>query len=288
MIGAVAVDTSTVLVLAAVALAEGIVQVPAGAVVLRRFLLGPWQVSGSPAQQSRLQLVHWWPPWTDTLVLTSSSSSAPLTGMDLQERLRATAWTCRAARVVGAVTIIVLVVGIPVSIGYAGLIGGLVAAGCMFAGQVILGALGWRGLRALGAPRPARLRLAAQTLNPFASPGVASRLLAAAVAGEPPLTIANTLLTPERWAAWFRRRAYDAGVALTIDRELDQGLAAAREAVARVLAQRPAMASDHRWCPRCAATYRSGIVACVECDVALLAATETAVPSARFLTDGTA
>lgn len=288
MIGAVAVDTGTVLVLAAVALAEGVVRVPAGALVLRRILIGAWQVSGSSRLQSRPRLVHWWPPLTESLVLTSPSASARLTSADLQRRLEATATTRLAARVVGTVTLIVLVVGIPVGVGSAGLIGGLVAAACVLAGQMVLGVLGWRGLRALGTPRPARLRLAPQILNPFASPTVASKLLAAAVAGATPLAVARTLLTPDRWATWFRRRAYDAGVAGATDRELAQDLEAARDAVVHVLAQRPAMASDHRWCPRCAATYRSGTAACVECDVALLTATEAAMPSVRFLTDGTA
>ncbi len=275
---ALSVDNSTVIVLAAIALVEGLARVPAGALVLRRILLGNWQVSGLPASESRLQLVHWWPPWTDTLVLSSSNNSEPLTRAELQERLRAIAPTRRAARVVGAVTLIVLVIGIPAGLGLAGVIGGLVAAGCMLVGQMILGVLGWHGLRAIGSPWRARIRLAAQALNPFAAPAVASRLFAAAASGATPLTVAQTLLPPDHWLAWFRRRAYDAAVALTPDRELETDLEGAQEAIASALAQRPRMESDHRWCPRCAATYQAGTIACLECEVLLLTAAESAVP----------
>jgi hypothetical protein len=284
MIGSVAVDTGTVLVLAAIALAEGITRIPAGALVLRRMLVGPWQVSGPSAPRNLMRLVHWWPPMTDTLVV-SPISTTPLTRVALQERLRATAPVRRAARATGALTLLGLVLGIPLGVGFAGWFGGLLAAGGVLAGQVVLGALGWRGLHLLGETRRARARLLAVTLNPFAAPHTASRLLAAATAGATPLTVAHALLTPDRWTAWFRPRAYDAGVALAPDQELARGLEAVPHAIDQVLSQRPPMASDDRWCPRCAATYQPGFTACAECEVPLLAASETVAPRQRHASD---
>jgi hypothetical protein len=275
MIGMGAVDPSTVFVLAAIALAEGITRVPADALVFRRVFLGPWQVSGPPGRD-RLRLVQWWSPWTEALIIPPMSiTTPPLSRAELHRRLRATASIRRTARVIGAMTLLALVLGIPAGIGSAGFVGGLMAAGCVLAGQVALGLLGWFGLRVLGAPLRVQVRLAAATLNPFAAPGAASRLLAAAAAGAPPLAAANTLLTPDRWMSWFRPRAYDAGVALAPDRELTEGFEEAHQAIALALARRPTMASHERWCPRCAATYQSGFTACAECDVTLLGATDT-------------
>jgi hypothetical protein len=280
MIGT-AVDASTMLVLAAIALAEGLARVPAGAVVLRRFMNGAWQIEGPTGPGGRFRLVHWWPPWTDTLVVPPrSSGTVPVRQADLAARIATITTVRRAARVVGAGTLILLVVGVPVGVGGAGAIGGLVALGGVLAGQITLGLLGWRGLAALGRGRGERARLLAAILNPFAAPATASRLLAAATAGATPATVARTLLSPEQWAGWFRPWAYDASVAKNPHQELGQELEAADDAIMQVLALRPPMANDGLWCPRCAATYRAGTTACSDCDIILLQSSQAIVPTA--------
>ena len=282
MMDGAAVDTSTMLVLAAIGLVEGLVRVPAGSVTLRRFLNGAWQIGEPTGPEDRLRLVHWWPPWTDTLVVPPRSRAAvPLSQAELVARLAATATIRRAARITGAVTWILLVVGVPASFGLAGAVGGLVALGGVVGGQITLGLLGWRGLASLGAPRRARVRLLTANLNPFAAPALASRLLAAACAEATPATVARTLLSSERWATWFRPRAYDAGVAQNLDHNLAEDLEAAGDAIAQVLAQRPMMAGDGLWCPRCAATYLAGARACADCNVGLLESSETVAPRTR-------
>jgi hypothetical protein len=283
MMDGAAVDTSTMLVLAAIALAEGLGRVPAGSVVLRRFLNGAWQIEEATGPGDRLRLVHWWPPWTDTLVVPPrSSGTVPPSQADLVARIAAIATVRRAARVIGAVTLILLVVGVPAGLGLAGAVGGLTAFGGVAAGQITLGLLGWRGLTSLRAARRERLRLLTANLNPFAAPALASRLLAAACAGATSATVARILLSPERWATWFRPRAYDAGVAQSLDEELADDLEAADDAIAQVLAQRPKMASDGLWCPRCAATYQAGATACADCNISLLEASEAVAPTARL------
>jgi hypothetical protein len=266
-----AVDTSTVLVLAAIALAEGVTRVPAGSLVLRRWLSGPWHVVGVAPLRERLQLIHWWPPWSETLVVPPSpTETASLTEGQLLARVATISTTCRAARLVGALGFLTLVVGIPGGFGVAGAVGGLTAAGCVFGCQVILALLGWRGLALSGATLAVKQRLLVSTLNPFAAPAVGSRLLAAALLGAGRLTVARALLSPEQWATWFRPRAYDAGVAHTPDRQFVHELEAANEVIAQVLAQRPAIGPDVRWCPRCAATYQAGFGMCTDCGIDLL------------------
>jgi hypothetical protein len=156
----------------------------------------------------------------------------------------------------------------------------LFALGSVLTGQIALGLLGWRGLGHLGAPRRERIRSLVATLNPFVAPSLASRLLAAAIAGATPATVAQTLLSPERWVSWFRPHAYDAGVALKQD--LAQRLEVAEDAVTQVLAQRPTMAGDVLWCPRCAATYQAVARECADCNVTLLQAWQTVAPTLRL------
>ena len=283
MMGGAVVDTSTMLVLAAIALAEGLGRVPAGSVVLRRFLNGAWEIERPAGRGDGLRLIHWWPPWTDTLVVPPrSSGTVPLGQGDLVARMAATATIRRTARVVGAMTLILLVVGVPLAFGVAGAVGGLTALGGVVTGQITLGLLGWRGLGSLGAARRERVRLLTTNLNPFSAPALASRLLAAASAGATPATVTRTLLSPERWANWFRPRAYDAGVAQNLDEDLAGDLEDADDAIAQVLARRPNMVGAGLWCPRCAATYQVPATACSDCNIDLLRASEAVAPTWRL------
>jgi hypothetical protein len=266
----VAVDLDTVAVLAAISLSEGIGRVPAGALVLRRTLGGPWRVGETVVRPGRLRLVQWWPPLLEALVLPSHGGGARLlTRADLQGRLDLIRRVRHAARAVGAITLIGLVLGIPLGVEAAGWAGGLLAMAAVVTGQMGLAALGWRGLRLLGANRRGCWRFVAVTLNPFAAPSVATRILSAAVAGASPLTVARTLLPPHTWAAWFRPLAYDARVARIRDENLSHDLEDADEAIEAVLGQKPYAGEDDRWCPRCGATYQAGFTTCAECEVPL-------------------
>jgi hypothetical protein len=283
MMGGTAVDTSTMLVLAAIALAEGLARVPAGAVVLRRMLNGAWQIEEPAGPGDRLRLVHWWSPWTEAVVVPPTpSGGARLTRADLVSRMARVATVRRVARIIGAATLILLVVGVPASFGLAGAVGGLSALAGVLTGQLALGVLSWWGLKLLGTDRRQRLGSLPAHLNPFGAPALASRLLAAATAGATATTVAQILLAPESWARWFRPQAYDAGVAFTLDRDLAGELESAAEAVVQVLSQRPSMANDALWCPRCASTYLAGSRKCADCDIPLLTATQTVAPLVRF------
>jgi hypothetical protein len=283
MMNGAAVDTSTMLVLAAIALAEGLERVPAGSLVLRRFLNGPWQIEEPSGTGDRLRLVHWWAPWTEAVTVPAGGCSArPLSRAELVSRLNAILVVRRTARVIGAATLTLLIVGVPAAFGLAGAVGGLVSLGGVFAGQVALALLTWRGLSLLSAGPQQQWRSLAPNLNPFAAPGAGSRLLARAVAGAAPATVAQTLLTPGRWAKWFRPQAYDAGVARTLERDLGNELEGAEETIAAALAQRPVMSGDVLWCPRCAATYHSGSRECADCNIPLLAASQSVTPLIRL------
>jgi hypothetical protein len=279
MTAGTAVDTSTMLVLAAIALAEGLTRVPAGAGVLRRVLNEAWQIEAHAAPGDRLRLVHWWSPWTEAIVVPPGSGARPPARAELVSRLETTAVVRRAARVIGAATLMLLVVGVPAGFSLAGAVGGLLSFAAVLTGQVALAVLNWFGLKLLGASRRERLRSLPINLNPFAAPGLSSRLLAATFAEATPAAVARTLLSAERWAKWFRPQAYDAGVARTLDRDLAGELEAAEQAIADVLALRPLMADDVLWCPRCASTYQSGARQCADCGIPLLSASQSVAPA---------
>lgn len=283
MIPVMALDTGTVLVLAAVALIEGVAKVPAGALILRRRLAGSWKVAGR-TEVAQLRLVHFWPPCTETLVLQHTSDPAPpVSQSELLSKLDRIESSRRWAGVAGLLTQLSLIIGIPLGIGVAGAVGGLLMGGCVLMGQAALGLLAWRGVRRLGTGRPALRRLLLSVLNPFAAPAISSRLMAEACAGATPLAVARTLLPHRAWAAWFRRRAYDAAAALVDDREITEQLEESGRAIAQVLALRPAMSQQEHWCPRCAATYQAGFTECSDCEVKLLRSDELFRPRATGL-----
>jgi hypothetical protein len=277
MMNGAAVDTSTMLVLAAIALAEGVERVPAGSLVLRRFLNSTWQIEEPGGTGDRLRLVHWWSPWIEAVIVSPGSGAGPRRSrVELVARLEAIGAVRRTARIIGAATLMLLVVGVPAAFGLAGAVGGLVSLGGVFAGQVALALLGWRGLGLLHLGRQQRLRSLLPNLNPFAAPGVASRLLASAVSGATPATVAQTLLSPGGWAKWFRPQAYDAAVAQIVNRDLAGELEAAEEMIAYVLGQRPEMTTGGvLWCPRCASTYHAGSLHCADCNIPLLTALQS-------------
>jgi len=284
MMNGAAVDTSTMLVLAAIALAEGVERVPAGSLVLRRFLNGAWQTEDPGGHGDRLRLVHWWSPWTEAIIVPPGPGAGrrPSRG-ELVSRLAAIATVRRTARIIGAATLLLLIIGVPAAFGLAGAVGGLVSLGGVFAGQVALALLGWRGLGLLHLGRQQRLRCLLPNLNPFTAPAVASRLMASAVSGATPATVAQTLLSPGSWAKWFRPQAYDAAIAQTVNRDLAKELEAGEETIADVLSQRPEMTTgDLLWCPRCASTYQAGSLHCADCNISLLPASQSVATLVRL------
>jgi hypothetical protein len=284
MMNGAAVDTSTMLVLAAIALAEGVERVPAGSVVLRRFLNGAWQIEEPGGHGDRLRLVHWWSPWTEAIVVPPGPGVGPRPSRaDLVSRLAAIVTVRRTARMIGAATLLLLIIGVPAAFGLVGAVGGLVSLGGVFAGQVALAFLGWRGLGLLHLGRRQQLRSLLPNLNPFAAPGVASRLMASAVSGATPATVAQTLLSPGSWTKWFRPQAYDAAIAQTVNRDPVKAMEAAEETIADVLSQRPEMTTvDVLWCPRCASTYQAGSLHCADCNIPLLTASQSVATLVRL------
>jgi hypothetical protein len=264
-------DWSTVGILAAVTLLDGVRRVPAGALVVRRVLAGPWTVADRETEPG-LRLVSWWNPFTLPLIIPSGGlpdvdALVEQSHDSLDARLARARRVVSFLRLLGAAVVLAIVIGVPAAIARYdawGLAASLsvvmllsVAIAIVVACAVRTGGRGWR--RAM--------RIAAPLLYPFSAPRAAELVLGHTVGGAAPLMVARSLLGAAAFAAWVRPQAYDAmqGDASMRDR---RGLVAliGQSGVAQIVGTPPAhCGSGERYCARCARVYRADTTTCPEC-----------------------
>jgi hypothetical protein len=250
------VEWGTAAVLVALVTLEGVRRVPPGALVLRRSLVGTWEVAARGGDRPAWRFVSWYPPLWTTLLLPPATGTAR-SHRSGPERLAAGGPWIAALRASGALTLLGLV-AIPVAavrLTAAGVV--LVMAAVLLAAIATAG-LGWWARRRLGLAR----RPAFAALSPFAAPYAAERLLEELTAGLTPLAVARALLPAARFETWIRPRVYDAAAGAT-DAELDGVLARSARAAVLAAPARPADAAVY--CPRCGAVYQHA-PACADCD----------------------
>src|SRR4029077_5217751 len=104
-------------ILARVRCVEGVRVWPAGSVVLRRVLFGPWAVE-RPEPAERLRLLSWWSPLMTTIVLAPRQSYQKTSVTDLRACLdgRELYTPLFDLRVLGVVELVVLVLGVPLAV----------------------------------------------------------------------------------------------------------------------------------------------------------------------------
>lgn len=269
-------DFETAAILAAIALAEGVVRVPPGATVLRRMLWGRWRVASTPDLVAGWGLVHRLPPLSHTVLLpippSGTALSAPsrsVTPTSSQERLHAIRVQMNAADALGLVGLLLLVLGVPVAVHTAGVIGGALAILACVSCQLGLAVLEWTGLGKLEVVRRERWRRVIRNLNPFSAPAASSRLLAEAVQSEGPIMAAKALLSHDDFARWSRPWLYDFRTAGGSHSSPTAGVAITDDCVTEVLGWMPKLAPGDKWCNRCAAVYQSWATECAECRLPL-------------------
>jgi hypothetical protein len=253
-------DVTTVAILAAVVLLEGLRKTPAGALVLRRFPWSAWNVALVEGRRPRLRLVSWFPPLSRSVVLSDSGGAL---GADVRERLgrvRRTVWALEAG---GLLALIGLVLGIPVSHASAGTLGLIGSLGVLLLWALGLAATAVLTLMRIGIPRRQALGDGARLLSPFAAPGAAELVLERALAGATPVAVAEALLPPPSFAAWIRPRAYDHVRRGASDVELET--LHPRGHWEALVGGAPA-GGGSAYCPRCGAWYREAVASCADCD----------------------
>lgn len=238
---------------------EGARRVHAGDVVFRRFLAGPWSVSELDALRRRWTLVSWLPPlWTTVVAPQRSGPGDPPAGLpDRRRALRPWYWSLT---ILGATQLAALVAGIPLAERRLTGSGVLLAIALALVLAVTIALLCWWARRSLGLPRAA----AWAALSPFAAPYAAERLLDETLARFTTLAVARALLSPERFRAWVRPRAYDGRAGRQADPELHDVVG--RDELAAILAPPPTVDNAPLFCPRCGAVYRDPATSvCADC-----------------------
>jgi hypothetical protein len=274
-------DWSTVVILAAVTLLDGVRRVPEGALVLRRVLMGEWAVVDREAEPG-LRLVSSWSSFTLPLIIPSGGipdADTPRESTDdaLDARLVRARRVMALLRLLGAAVVLSIILGVPAAIARFdawGLAASLAAV--MFLSTVTAIVVACT-MRSSGRSWRRAMRIAAPLLYPFSAPRAAELVLGYAVAGTAPLMVARSLLGATAFAAWVRPHAYDAmqGGALTQD---PRGLVAliGQSGLAKIVGTPPALcATGERYCPRCARVYRADTTACPECQELPLVAHST-------------
>jgi hypothetical protein len=148
--------------------------------------------------------------------------------------------------------------------GVYGLVGGIVQALVIALVMTIGAAL---GLRWLGMKRGEAFRASLPLLSPFTAPRACEVVIAAAVRDLDPLVRIAALFGQARFLHWIRPWAYDvlharSGEADTVTSLVRAMPRSVLEQVVRV----PPAEDAHRYCPRCARSYRDDITICHDCD----------------------
>jgi hypothetical protein len=256
----------------AITLSEGVRRLPAEAIVLRRFGFGPWRFVRRVEIGAGIRLISWCLPASLPLVLQGGTS--PVEADDIREqlammrhRLAEARLSLGLLRMLGLMTLILLVAGVPIAVERSGLFG-LVAAAIVLLELTFVQAL-WTGwlLRRLGASGRSAAAKALKLLNPFGVQRAAEIVLARIVGEVPVLAVACELLGQEEFVHAFRPMLYDA-----LHGDAPQpGLSnltplVADGRLASLLGTAPIGLGTGAFCPRCASQFASGVPFCSDCD----------------------
>lgn len=272
-------SVATAAILYGITFAEGVRQLPADAIVLRRLPFGRWRFVRRVEIGAGLRLVSWCLPVSVPVVLQRGPSSAD----DAETRRCIEVMRARSAgtrlsvgvlRALGLVTLLLLVGGVPVIVERNGLFG-LVAAVIVLIELTLVQAL-WTGglLRRLGASGRSAVLASVKLLNPFAVQRASEVVCAWIVADVPALAAAYELLGDREFVRAFRPMLYDAlhgegsgGGVANLTPLIAEGH------VESLLRTPPPGLATGAFCPRCESQFASGAGFCSDCeDVPLLVA----------------
>jgi hypothetical protein len=253
--------------LALLTLLDGLRRVPAGALVLRKVIGGKWAVVDL---REGYALVSWWPPLSTTVVLNGTAGRRD-GGTALEHDLNAHRGKVRGLAILGGVSLVALVFGVPATMRWFGGMGFLLSLLVVLLLSWFIAGLSFFFTRSLGLSTRQRILFALPRLNPFAAPAAGEALLERTLAGANPFAVARALMAEEDFLAWVRPAAYD----LTSGETPGTGLLTeviTRSDLEKMLSARPArVAANSPWCPRCGSEYGATSTDCPACEIALKA-----------------
>ncbi len=263
-------DWATTAALLAVLLAEGIRRLPAGAIVLRRTLWGSWRIAHGPTVRPEWRLVSIWAPFFEHLVIQVGTAGDLVVADEGDRageprRYTPSRLTIAAFRIAGGALFLVVAIALPMAtatFGITGLVRGIALA---LLGSTTIAVAAALNLRArIG--WNAAVKRAAPMLSPFTAPRAAEWLCETTMHTVPAAAALHALVRREDFQRWFRTHAYDTLAAR--DSMLDQEPRKRLEAMIAVVPED--CGDDDRFCPRCAAVYRSHMEECSDCTSVVL------------------
>jgi len=264
-------SVATAAILYGIGFAEGVRQLPADAIVLRRLAFGRWRFVRRVEIGAGLRLVSWCLPVSLPVVLPRESP--PAGDAEISERISAmrariaeTRLSVGLLRVLGLVTL-VLVAGVPFVVERTGLFGLIVGVIALLE-LTFVQAL-WAGwlLRRLGGTGRTAVMASLKLLNPFGVQRASEVLFARTVAGIPALVVAHELLGEAEFVRAFRPILYDAlhGDGLRNETAIPGSLLE-KGRLASLLRVPPAGLAAGAFCPRCESQFATGAGFCSDCD----------------------
>lgn len=257
----------TILILAVVALIEGVRRLTPDAFVLRRILFGGWSAA-SPLELGRQWYLVAWPiPIVLPLVLGDDQRDGGLGIARHRARLRArarrTRFTTEVLRALGALILVAFIVGVPVATLRWDVFGLVVAVAIVLVACAAQALVTHIALRRTGASSRFALYTSLRMLWPFTAPLAAEVVQKQVVRGAPTVLVLVELLGRERFSRQMRGRLYDELHGGDVNGVL--GALYDREALATFLRQ-PPDGAGFPFCPRCGSAYRAETTECIDCE----------------------
>jgi hypothetical protein len=257
--------------LAAVAVADGIRALPAGAILIRHLPLVGWRLADAPEHPARLRLLSWCIPLSLPLVVDAEEELlAPGTLRRTMTRLRSRRRRVErhlvALRALGMVTLATLIAALPLLVGRSGVWGLIVGLGILLALCLAQFGIGAIALARGGASRWTAALRAAKYLWPFTAPRAAEEVQRQVAAGVPALVLLHELLPPNEFAGIARPLVYD----VLAHSQPRPGVAALMEHLGlerahALIATAPERGDGDAYCPRCGKEFYAGIERCSDC-----------------------
>jgi hypothetical protein len=254
---------------------EGVRQLGPDELVLRCNPFGVWRIVTPTRLWRDWHLVSLLPPFFLTIVVPPNVDANPLvdSGRDIAQFARASR-TVLALRARGALSFIVLILGVPWGVSRFGAAGLIAFLGLAFALSVSTAIMSAILLVDEGLPRRISVRRAVSLASPFGTPLAAEVVLSARIRRYPRLSVISQLIGKPQFHAWIRRWAYD--LKSNTGSINDVWLAEIASSVsnaerAGILDSAPeGCTAGERYCPRCGKKYLLKTSVCTECEGILL------------------
>jgi hypothetical protein len=258
-------DWATVGLLALLVVIDGWRRIPADAVILRKAPWAPWRVVPTSKDRRAGRLLSWAAPFSLTILLPNQADDARPSPV----RVAGLARRVLVLRVLGGMTALLLVIGVPAAIRWLGAAGFFAAAALVVACGLATAAAAVRFARALSSGADRSIRWALPVASPFGTARAAEVFLERVLASGSPVEVARELLRPRDFTAWIRPAAFDrvrgalaGGPGLESVLDLD--------ALRALVETRPTPADGaEAFCPRCGEGFTDASAECPECAVAL-------------------